>query len=378
MRIFIAIGQTPFDPTSGAAQATLHLAELLAHAGCEVRCLATSGTEGVCKAELPTGAFHLNRVRYQILSVPAAQKHSWHHLIGREYDACFAKQLDDFRPDFLFTFGDEGPDRTRRKKAATAGVKVVFCLHNGHYQSLQPEMVTAFLAPSRFLADFYRTAWAHPVPIHHLPTPIMPARVIAESHDPVFTTFINPQPAKGLWFMIRLAEQLGLRHPEIPLRIIEGRATAADFLAAAKYSGIDLGGFPNLFFSPNFEDVREVWTTTRVLLVPSVWEEPAGRVAVEAMFNGAVPIVSNRGGLSEQVGSGGRILPIPEILTPESRCLPSAREVEPWLEAIVELSTDERLFTETSKRAMASAHRFTPDLLVPEYLQFLNECWKTA
>jgi glycosyltransferase involved in cell wall biosynthesis len=372
-RVLIAIGQTPFDPTSGAAQATLHLAELLAGCACEVRCLATSGTEGVFHGRLPEGEFSENGVRHSIIPVDPEKKHSWHHLVGGLYDRCFDDLLSGFRPDFVLTFGDEPPDQSRRARALAAGSKVVFCLHNESYRKARPENVTAFLSPSDYLAEVYHLSWGERAAIAVLPTPMTAARIIADTWEPVFVTFVNPQPAKGLWFMIRFAEQLGIHHPEIPLRIIEGRATAADFLAAAKSADIDLSPFENLFFSTSTADVREIWATTRILLAPAVWNEPAGRTPVEAMMNGAVPIVSNRGGLAGQLNSAGRVLPLPEKLTLRSSYLPTADEVAPWTDAVVGLCRDDKAFQHESDRARHAAERYSQACLAPRYLRFLQE-----
>lgn len=372
-RILIAIGQTPFDPTSGAAQATLHLAELLAKNGCEVRSLSTSGTEGVIQSALPQGKFTTNGVHHHIIRVAPEMKHSWHHIVGCRYDRCFDELIAEFRPDILFTFGDEAPDHSRRERAMAAGTKIVFCLHNEHYLRNRPENVSAFLCPSRYLANRYQESWEGTTNIKILPTPISAERVLSEKTEPVFTTFINPQPAKGLWFMVRFAEQLGIHHPEIPLRIIEGRATAADFINAANSAGIDLGVYGNLFFSHAVADVREIWATTRILLAPAVWNEPAGRTPVEAMLNGAVPIVSNRGGLAEQVGAAGFVLPLPENLTPVSGYLPSAEEIKPWIDAVVQLCGDEDHFTQASALAKQESLRFLPKHLAEPYLDFIRE-----
>lgn len=45
----------------------------------------------------------------------------------------------------------------------------------------------------------------------------------------------------------------------------------------------------------------------RFLVVPSVWEEPFGIVALEGMACGCVPIVSDGGGLPEAIGSAGLV-----------------------------------------------------------------------
>ena len=371
-RVLIAIGQTPFDPTSGAAQATLHLAELLAACGCEVRCLATSGTEGVFHGVLPEGNFTESGVKHCIIPVDPRKKHSWHHVAGRQYDGLYDDLLSGFRPDFVFTFGNETPDQSRRERALTAGAKVVFCLHNESYRNERPGNVTAFLSPSSYLAGVYEQAWENRANPTILPTPMISGRIIADTWEPVFVTFVNPQPAKGLWFMIRFAEQLGLHHPEIPLRIIEGRATAADFLAAAKSADIDLQPFENLFFSPSTADVREIWGSTRILLAPAVWNEPAGRTPVEAMMNGAVPVVSNRGGLAGQLQRAGKVLPLPAHLTPESRHLPTAAEIGPWMDAVVSLCHDEEAFGQASDQARLEAECYSQASLAPRYLHFLR------
>ena len=41
--------------------------------------------------------------------------------------------------------------------------------------------------------------------------------------------------------------------------------------------------------------------------------------------------------MPETLGDGGIALPLPERLTPVSKILPTAEEVEPWVEAIIGL-----------------------------------------
>jgi glycosyltransferase involved in cell wall biosynthesis len=100
---------------------------------------------------------------------------------------------------------------------------------------------------------------------------------------------------------------------------------------------------------------------TRLLLVPSVWEEPFGRVAAEAMINGIPPLVSNRGSLPHVVagdassGGGGRVLPVPDWMTPNTSRLPSEQEIEPWFEAVCALWDDAGRYDALAARAKALA-----------------------
>jgi glycosyltransferase involved in cell wall biosynthesis len=91
--------------------------------------------------------------------------------------------------------------------------------------------------------------------------------------------------------------------------------------------------------------------------VPSVWEEPFGRVAAEAMVNAIPPLVSNRGSLPHVVGGdfskggGGRVLPIPDWMTFKTTKLPSESEVEPWYGAVCALWDDPVLYHAVGRRA---------------------------
>ena len=101
----------------------------------------------------------------------------------------------------------------------------------------------------------------------------------------------------------------------------------------------------------------EYFALTRILLVPSVWEEPFGRVAAEAMINGIPPLVGNRGALPHVVGGdfaeggGGRVLQIPAWMTEQTTRLPTELEVEPWYEAVTSLWDDAALYRAMSARA---------------------------
>lgn len=53
--------------------------------------------------------------------------------------------------------------------------------------------------------------------------------------------------------------------------------------------------------------LTDVLNQHRYLLVPSLWDEPFGLVALEGMACGCIPIVSDRGGLPDAVGKAGLV-----------------------------------------------------------------------
>ena len=56
------------------------------------------------------------------------------------------------------------------------------------------------------------------------------------------------------------------------------------------------------------DDMREAYAESKLVVVPSRWEEPFGRVPAEAMVSGIPCVVSDRGGLPEVVGKTGEVV----------------------------------------------------------------------
>lgn len=74
-------------------------------------------------------------------------------------------------------------------------------------------------------------------------------------------------------------------------------------------------------FTPHAE-ILEAYRSAEVAVVPSLWEEPFGRTALEAMAGGAALITSARGGLAEVVGNAAYLAePHAETLAEAIICL---------------------------------------------------------
>ena len=106
----------------------------------------------------------------------------------------------------------------------------------------------------------------------------------------------------------------------------------------SRETGIELDRLPNLKFTPSVPDPREFYAVTKVLLMPSLWNESFGLVAAEAMLNGIPILASNRGALPETVGEEGFLFDIPAQYTPVAQMLPAIEEIEPWVETVIRLS----------------------------------------
>ncbi len=256
----------------------------------------------------------------------------------REEVAAFLTGCEIFlrknRPDVVWTYGGDPVSLAVQQLAKRLGMGVLFFLHNFSYRGLESFRAVDWIAvPSQFSRHYYRRSlglecevlpyvidsgrvlaatratsplpdplpegegdiWPHPSP---LPTGKRPHPSPLPEGEGTFVTFVNPLPAKGLYAFARIAEVLSRRRPDIRLLVIEGRS-GPDWRQA---TGIDLARLPNVTARPAMPDPRAFYAVTKVLLMPSLWNESFGLAAAEAMMNGIPVLASNRGALPETIG----------------------------------------------------------------------------
>jgi glycosyltransferase involved in cell wall biosynthesis len=200
--------------------------------------------------------------------------------------------------------------------------------------------------------------------------------VLAPVESRAFVTFVNPSPHKGLLLFARLADMLGSRRPDIPILVVQSGHSGGSLNAIP---GVDFSRYPQIMAAPPVPTPADYFALTRILVVPSVWEEPFGRVAAEAMINAIPPLVSNRGALPQVVGGdfyaggGGRVLPVPDWMTFKTLRLPSQQEVEPWYEAVCALWDDPALYHAVAIRARQIAEeRYSEDVSRARHVDYFT------
>jgi len=104
-----------------------------------------------------------------------------------------------------------------------------------------------------------------------------------------------------------------------------------------------------------YENPTNIYNTIHVLIIPSLWNEPFGRVIVEA-FSHAIPVIgSNRGGIPELIINGENGF----IFDPNDKA--SLREI------ISSLANNPSRINALSKNARISASKFNEDDLINDY-----------
>lgn len=154
------------------------------------------------------------------------------------------------------------------------------------------------LANSRFVASRIWEKTAKPAEVIEPQFNFDPDRPASVGEN---ITFINPVRQKGLELACAVARLL----PHRQFRFVEGWKQVESQRKLLEGMLVDL---PNVEFVPWRQDVETHYLGSRVLLVPSQWEEGFGRVAVEANAYGVPVLASDIGGLPEAVGQGGWLI----------------------------------------------------------------------
>lgn len=375
------------DPTAGVTQSLLTIMRWLAEDGHTCHVLTTARFESPVTFTIdehlrqlgvpiercaPAGAATKPRdrkgrglagrpiVRYRIDGVSVTLLLTRHHDETRpdraeaaQYQRLLEQLLDECAPDQLIACNAHPMIRLALATARQRGVTTAFAVRGfGYYERRYFEDVDHAFTCSQYLTDLYREK------VGLISTPIEPpidwSKVIAPVETRAFVTFVHPAPHKGLLLFARLAAMLGERRPDVPILVIQSGQSGGSLNSIP---GIDFGRYPQIMAAPAVAVPADYFALTRLLLVPSVWAEPFGRVAAEAMINAIPPLVGDRGSLPHVIGGdfstggGGRVLPIPDWLTFESTRVPSEADVQPWFDAVCELWDDPALYERVASRA---------------------------
>jgi glycosyltransferase involved in cell wall biosynthesis len=214
-----------------------------------------------------------------------------------------------------------------------SGLPTAVYLHNVELQQLggmlAPDPALLYVANSVFTADRMRALCG--IDCLVLPPMVLPHRYMApETGDRVL--FVNPTQVKGVEIALALAE----RHPDIPFTFVESWSLDPRWRDMVLRRIQGLGHVE--WLSPT-RDMAAVFGRSRLLLMPSVWEEAFGRTAREAQLNGLPVLASDRGALPDTVGEGGLLVD------------PHA-PIAVWAEALRSLYFDQDAWSYRSARAV--------------------------
>ncbi|QYC42890.1 D-inositol-3-phosphate glycosyltransferase [Nonomuraea coxensis DSM 45129] len=173
-----------------------------------------------------------------------------------------------------------------------------------------------------------------------------------------YVTMINPCGYKGLPILLGLADAC----PDLTFQAVPTWGATAEERAA-------LVRRPNIRLTPPADDLGPVLAATRVLLMPSLWDETFGYTCVEAMLRGVPVLAADVGGLAEAKRGVPYLLPVAPIERYEAaaghaRPVPvvPAQDLTPWLGALRRLMDDPAHHAALAARSADAARAFVRGL----------------
>ena len=229
------------------------------------------------------------------------------------------------------------------------------------------ERTAAIITPSRWLADYLAAhAPGARIAACYLPVFGTPPVRDDDAFEHAFITMVNPCAVKGIAIFLALARA----RPELRFAAVPTWGTTdADRAALAELANVEL--------LPPSENIDDIFAVTRVLLVPSLWQETFGLLPIEAMLRGIPVAASAHAGLIEAMLGLEFSIPIVPIeryrrrtVIPTPEQVPE-QDLAPWLAAIDRLG-DRAVYHELATRARTTARQFVARLDVGEIEQLLR------
>lgn len=351
--ILALLPQSPYDPASGAARSVLSAARLLAAAGFPVRLLATAASDAPAPPA-PLDLLHalglhpevdrraavgrgcrvfrfLDRgVHITLMDTGPLGVREVDFPHGVQFSRLLRDELEQHTPEVAITLGGSPGDQDRRAMCQDAGAAVVLAVHTlGYLHPLAFDHVDAVWTGSPFLARKYRDELG--LESTPLPPVIDPADVLPERRGDA-VVFVNPTPGKGVYAAVTIAHHWLRARPDVPFEVVSSRGTFEQFLIAARSGGLDLESRPGLRSRPLQPRPRDLLARARVILMPSVADEPVARLAHEARAAGIPVVASDRGALADLVGLTRCPLPPAFTVDVDRPLAPDA--AAPWVAAI--------------------------------------------
>ena len=336
MRVLLVSGYAHLPDLRGGLQTTTHeLALTLVEHGHAVAVLAGLGTDALGRTPAPRSD---DRLGYLTARVP-------------EPEAALASMAAVFQPDAVVV--QTSPRTVPLLVAALElGLPSALYLHNVEVGvlagSLLPDPAILYLANSAFTAARYRALYGIAAEVL---TPLVRPELYRVPHIGGRVLYINPTAIKGAEIFIALAGQ----RPAVPFTVVPSWQLPPAWLDWFRERTRELA---NVQWREPVDDMRPLLADTRVLLMPSLWEETFGRSVVEAQLNGIPVLASDRGNLPDTVGEGGLLVP-------------AHAPIERWAEALDRLWGAEWQRHSTAARAHAERPEHAPDALAHRLIDLL-------
>jgi glycosyltransferase involved in cell wall biosynthesis len=371
MRILLTSNTSCDPPRGGSTRANLAWLRHLTGQGHACRAVTpTPAGDDVAKDRVVDGI--------AIRSVPHLQRHP----------GVLAEEIRGFAPDWVLVSSEDVAHVLVRAAAQAAPGRMVYLAHTPQFlpfgrESWNPDEMAAaavrraagVVVIGRHMAGYVRTylgieaAVIHP-PIYGRP----PYRQLGRFGSGA-VLMVNPCAVKGVSIFLALAD----RFPEIEFAALQGWGTTAQDREA-------LTRRPNVRLLETVPDIESALAEARLLLMPSLWYEGFGLIAMEAMLRGLPVIASDSGGLEDAKRGTGYVVPVRPVVRYERsfddtgmpRAVVPEQDIAPWAAALRRLLSDEAEYWAEAGRSRAAALAFVSGLNAGDFETYLERLQPVA
>ena len=257
----------------------------------------------------------------------------------------YCSVLDNFKPDFVMGFGTGMISMTSFAEAQRRGIVTIYPVLNGNHGNYAFPNTDLILTDSHASANLYfRRDQIRMIPTGQLFDPVY---CISNKRKPKYITFINPSFEKGLSIFAKLAQYCQKAHPDLRFLVVNSHGNFAENIQYLHTKGnkddhpLKPQDFDNVDMTPATNNMKPIYTVSKVLVTPSLWWESWGRVASEAVLNNITVLGSTSGGLKEATFGAGIHLDAPEHCIKDNLSLPDDEEIKPWAQALERLVNED-------------------------------------
>lgn len=364
MRVLLTSNASYEPPRGGSTRSNLMWLRHLVASGhaCRVVCASDEGASDAQFAD-PSGL----------------EIHSYRQLSRRV--SVLSDEIRSFLPDWVLVSSEDLSHVLLREAAHAAPGRIVYLAHTPQWYPFGPASwysdaeataivrgAAGVVAISSAMASYIHEYSGAEATVIHPPMYGSPPYPMFGSFDAGSVLMVNPSVVKGISTFLALAE----RFPDVEFAGLAGWATT-------QKDREDMARLPNVRVLESVGSIDEVLRDARLLLMPSLWLEGFGLIAMEAMLRGLPVIASDSGGLKEAKAGTGFVITVRQIsrfeATFDERNMPRAveppQEIGPWTEALKMLLTDRAAYESESARSRAAALRFVSNLRVEAFEEFL-------